>query len=329
MTPTDIIKKVRHLEIRTRKLVTDSVTGAYHSSFKGRGMDFEEVREYAIGDDVRSIDWNVSAKMDKPFIKVYREERELTLMLLIDLSASGIFGSVEQSKRERAAEIASVLAFSATRNNDKVGLLLYTDDVEHYIPPKKGRRHILRVIRDILFFEPRDKGTNHKAALDYLNRVQRRKSVVFLISDFLDSDTTSNEKPTTRHAVVPKGGGGTTNHTSRPSTEGRGRNEQLFNTLALTNQRHDLISIALTDPRERELPNVGLITLEDAETGEMVELDTGSRGVRDRYKKQAAERHADFTSGMRKKGLDWIEASTEGPYLPALRQLFARRASRH
>ena len=306
MNTADILKKVRHLEIRTRKLVTDSLTGAYHSSFKGRGMDFEEVREYAIGDDVRSIDWNVSARMDKPFVKVYREERELTLMLLIDLSASGIFGSVEQSKRERAAEIASVLAFSATRNNDKVGLLLYTDDVEHYIPPKKGRRHILRVIRDILFYEPQSKGTNHKTALDYLNRVQRRKSVVFLVSDFLD--------------------GGSVAHQQTPSSDGP---VPLFDTLALTNRRHDLISIALTDPRECELPNVGLITLEDAETGEMVELDTGSRAVRERYRTQAAERQARFNAGMRKKGLDWIESSTEGPYLPALRQLFARRASRH
>jgi uncharacterized protein (DUF58 family) len=293
VTPSDIIKKVRRLEIRTRKLVTDSVTGAYHSSFKGRGMDFEEVREYTIGDDVRTIDWNVSAKMDKPFIKVYREERELTLMLLIDLSASGIFGSVDQSKRERAAEIASVLAFSATRNNDKVGLLLYTDEVEHYIPPKKGRRHILRVIRDILFFEPKGRDTDHKVSLDYLNRVQRRKTVVFMISDFLDSDDT------------------------------------LFNTLALTNQRHDLIGIALSDPREKELPAVGLITLEDAETGEMVELDTGNRDIRHRYRVEALARHAAFERGMRKKGIDWIEASTEGPYLPALRQLFARRAARH
>lgn len=293
MTPSDIIKKVRRLEIRTRKLVTDSVTGAYHSSFKGRGMDFEEVREYAIGDDVRTIDWNVSAKMDRPFIKVYREERELTLMLLIDLSASGIFGSVEQSKRERAAEIASVLAFSATRNNDKVGLLLYTDEVEHYIPPKKGRSHILRVIRDILFFKPKGRSTNHKTALDYLNRIQRRKAVVFVISDFLDTKSS------------------------------------LYNTLALTNQRHDLIGIALSDPRESEMPPVGLITLEDAETGEMVEIDTGNRSIRERYSQLAAARRAEFQAGMRKKGLDWIEASTEGPYLPALRQLFARRASRH
>lgn len=295
MTPADIIKKVRRLEIRARHLVTESVTGAYHSSFKGRGMDFEEVREYAIGDDVRTIDWNVSAKMDRPFVKVFREEREMTLMLLVDLSASGIFGSVEQSKRERAAEIASVLAFSASQNNDKVGVLLYTNEVEHYIPPKKGRRHILRVIRDILFFKPKGRGTSHKTALDYLNRVQRRKTVVFLISDFLD--------------IAP----GTI----------------LFDKLALTNQRHDLISIALSDPRELELPKVGLITLEDAETGEMVEIDTGNKTTRQRYANLAQKRQSNFKTHMRKKGLDWIQASTDQPYLPALRNLFARRASRH
>ena len=273
--------------------MTEAVTGAYYSSFKGRGMDFEEVREYAIGDDVRTIDWNVSAKMDRPFVKVFREEREMTLMLLIDLSASGVFGSVEQSKRERAAEIASVLAFSATQNNDKVGVLLYTDEVEHYIPPKKGRRHILRVIRDILFFTPKGRRTSHKAALDYLNRVQRRKTVVFLISDFLDEPA------------------------------------ELFETLALTNQRHDLISIALSDPRESELPKVGLITLEDAETGEMVEIDTGNKHTRQRYATLARQRQQNFDSHMRKKGLDWIQARTDQPYLPALRKLFARRASRH
>ena len=295
MTPADIIKKVRRLEIRARHLVTDSVTGAYHSSFKGRGMDFEEVREYAIGDDVRTIDWNVSAKMDRPFVKVFREEREMTLILLIDVSASGVFGSVEQSKRERAAEIASVLAFSATQNNDKVGVLLYTDEVEHYIPPKKGRRHILRVIRDILFFKPNGRGTSHKTALEYLNRVQRRKTVVFMISDFLDL---------------------------APGT-------LLFDKLALTNQHHDLISIALSDPRESALPEVGLITLEDAETGEMVEIDTGNKSIRKRYASLAQERQQNFSNQMHKKGLDWIPACTDQPYLPALRNLFARRARRH
>ena len=300
MITADIIKKVRRLEIRTRRLVTDSMTGAYHSSFKGRGMDFEEVREYAIGDDVRSIDWNVSAKMDHPYVKIYREERELTILLLIDLSASGIFGSVDQSKRERAAEIASVLAFSAKRNNDKVGLLLYTDDVEHYIPPKKGRRHILRVIRDILFFEPQGRGTDHCKALDTLNRVQRRKAVIFLISDFLD-----------------------------PSTPLATPDADVLRKLALTNQRHDLISIALSDPRETELPAVGLVTLEDAETGEMVEIDTSHPPTRKRYAHLANKRRELLQSELRKKGLDWVEASTVGAYLPAIRQLFARRASRH
>lgn len=308
MTPSDIIKKVRRLEIRTRQLVTDSVSGAYHSSFKGRGMDFEEVREYAIGDDVRTIDWNVSAKMDRPFVKVFREERELTLMLLVDLSASGVFGSVEQSKRERAAEIASVLAFSATLNNDKVGLLLYTDEVEHYIPPKKGRRHVLRTIRDILVFEPKGRGTNHRSALDYLNRVQRRKTVVFLISDFLDHSSVSIDAQSSKSEI---------------------ERASLFSTLSLTNQRHDLVSIALSDPRESELPNVGLITLEDAETGEMVEINTNSASIRKQYAMLAKERRAEFESNMRKKGLDWIKAPTDQPYMPELRKLFARRASRH
>jgi uncharacterized protein (DUF58 family) len=295
MSPAEIIKKVRRLEIRTRYLVTDSVTGAYHSSFKGRGMDFEEVREYAIGDDVRAIDWNVSAKMDRPFIKVFREEREMTLMLLIDLSASGIFGSVSQSKREYAAEIASVIAFSATQNNDKVGVILYTDHVEHYIPPKKGRRHILRLIRDILFFEPKGQKTAHSTALDYLNRIQKRRTVTFLISDFLE------ESP----------------------------DESLFSKLALTNQRHDLICVALSDPRETELPKVGLVTLEDAETGETVEIDTNDAKIRQHYKQLNEERLKNFAGNMRKKGLDWIEAQTNKPYLPALRNLFTRRAKRY
>lgn len=298
MLPSDIIKKVRRLEIRTRHLVTDSVTGAYHSSFKGRGMDFEEVREYAIGDDVRTIDWNVSAKMDKPYVKVFREERELTLMLVIDLSASGDFGSIEQSKRERAAEIASVLAYSATLNNDKVGLILYTDQVEHYLPPKKGRRHVLRVIRDILCFEPKHTKTDHKTALDYLNRVQRRKAVVFLISDFIESSPEADP-------------------------------ETLTKTLSLTNQRHDLVSIALSDPRESELPPVGLLTMEDAETGEIIEIDTHNPSIRRDYSKFAQSQRIQFEDTLRKKGLDWFSVQTDQPYMPELRKLFARRASRH
>ena len=293
MTPSDIIKKVRRIEIRSRQLVTDSISGAYNSSFKGSGMDFEEVREYSIGDDVRSIDWNVSAKMDRPFIKIFREERELTLILVIDLSASGIFGSVKHSKREHAAEIASVLAFSATLNNDKVGLLLYTNEVEHYLPPKKGRCHVLRVIRDILYFKPQGRGTRHRVALNYLNRVQKRKAVVFLISDFQECDA------------------------------------QTYAALALTNQRHDLISIVLSDLRESQLPNVGLITLEDAETGEMVEVDTGSISIRTDYEKQSQLIRDSFNKQMRKRGLEWIETSTDQAYIPALRRLFSRRATRN
>ena len=293
MNSSDIINKVRRLEIRTRSLVTDSISGAYHSSFKGRGMDFEEVREYCVGDDVRSIDWNVSAKMGKPFIKVFREERELTLMLVIDLSASGIFGSVQQSKREYAAEIASVLAYSATLNNDKVGLILYTHEVEQYIPPKKGRSHILRLIRDLLFYQPQGRKTNHREALDYLNRVQKRKSVVFLISDFLQTKSDT------------------------------------FSKLSLTNQHHDLISIALSDPRENEIPNVGLITLEDAETGELIEVNTADSSVRKRYQNQAKQRRYLFNKQMLQNGLDYVQVGTDKPYLPALRKLMARRASRH
>ena len=293
MNSSDIINKVRRLEIRTRSLVTDSISGAYHSSFKGRGMDFEEVREYCVGDDVRSIDWNVSAKMGKPFIKVFREERELTLMLVIDLSASGVFGSVQQSKREYAAEIAGVLAYSATLNNDKVGLILYTHQVEHYIAPKKGRSHILRLIRDLLFYQPKGRKTNHREALDYLNRVQKRKSVVFLISDFLQTKSDT------------------------------------FSTLSLTNQRHDLISIALSDPRENEIPNVGLITLEDAETGELIEVNTADSSVRKRYQNQAKQRRYLFHKQMLQNGLDYVQVGTDEPYLPTLRQLMARRASRH
>ena len=293
MNSADIINKVRRLEIRTRSLVTDSISGAYHSSFKGRGMDFEEVREYCVGDDVRSIDWNVSAKMGKPFIKVFREERELTLMLVIDLSASGVFGSVQQSKREYAAEIAGVLAYSATLNNDKVGLILYTHQVEHYIAPKKGRSHILRLIRDLLFYQPQGRKTNHREALDYLNRVQKRKSVVFLISDFLQTKSDT------------------------------------FSTLSLTNQRHDLISIALSDPRENEIPNVGLITLEDAETGELIEVNTADSSVRKRYQNQAKQRRYLFHKQMLQNGLDYVQVGTDEPYLPTLRQLMARRASRH
>ena len=293
----DILKKVRQVEIRTRRLVSEAMVGAYHSSFKGQGMDFEEVREYAAGDDVRSIDWNVTAKMDRPFVKLYGEERELTLMLMVDVSASGCFGSGEQSKRELAAEVASVLAFSAVRNNDKVGLILFTDHVEKFIPAKKGRTHVLRVIREILFHQPREKGTDIAYALDYMNRLMKRRSLCFLISDCLP------------------------NH-------GEGAQEAFLNALALTNRRHDCVTLMLSDPREFEMPNVGVIALEDAESGEVVEVDTGSARVRELYAAHNQERSAVMMKALVRRGVDVVPISTGKPYVEALRRFFQKRGAR-
>lgn len=299
-----ILKKVRQVEIRSRRFVNDAMVGAYHSVFKGQGMDFEEVREYAPGDDVRDIDWNVTAKMDKPFVKKFREERELTIMLVVDLSASGDFGSVEQSKRELAAELASVIAFSATRNNDKVGLLLFTDKIEKVIYPKKGRQHVLRVIRDILFFEPENRGTDIPQALRYLNRILHRKAITFLLSDFITDESLAWIRPTT------------------------GVRDDLVKTITLTNKRHDLICIDLSDPREFELPNVGIITLEDAETGELVEIDTSNRQIRGLYKHQNEKRHESLIRGFRQSGVDHFSISTDRPYINALREFFIKRERR-
>ncbi len=299
-----ILRRVRQIEIRTRRLVTDAMAGAYHSVFKGQGMDFEEVREYAPGDDVRRIDWNVTAKMDRPFVKKFREERELTLMLLVDGSASGAFGSADASKRELAAEIASVLAFSATRNNDKVGLGLFTDHMEKFVHPQKGRQHILRVIRDILFFSPQRRGTNLVHALEHTNRLLRRRAIVFLITDFLQGP--NGELPNPQD----------------------GRGSELFRALALTNRRHDLVCVTLSDPRERELPSVGLLTLEDSETGQLVEIDTGNPAMRRRYAKENRARVDQLHRGLRQSGIDSLVLSTEAPYITALRQFFEQRSHR-
>ncbi len=301
----EILRKVRQVEIRSRKFVDDSLVGAYHSVFKGTGMDFAEVREYTPGDDVRSIDWNVTAKMDRTYIKLYEEERELTIVLAVDLSASGDFGSVGSTKRELAAELASVLAFSATRNNDKVGLLLFTDEVEAFIPPKKGRQHILRVIREILFFEPKRKGTRIPHAMRYLNRLIRRKAVVFLISDFLTEDSLAWIRPAT----------------------GANRDE-LQKILRLTNRRHDLICVDLSDPREFVLPPVGIVSLEDAETGEQVEIDTGNEQIRSLYLHQNRRRHEALLEGFRRSGIDTFSISTEQPYIHSLRAFFKKRGGR-
>jgi len=285
-------------------MVTEAMSGAYQSSFKGQGMDFEEVREYAPGDDVRSIDWNVTAKMDKPFVKKFREERELTIFIALDLSASGIFGSVDRSKRELAAEVASVLAFSATRNNDKVGLILYTDHVEAFIPPKKGRSHILRVIREMLFFEPAGTRTDTVQALQFVNRLAIRHSVLFLISDFLQDSA------------------------GRLIADGNQPEHPIFHTLALTNRRHDVICLQVVDPREEELPDVGRIILEDVETGELVELDTSNRKNRLNFKIENLKRRERLSGGFRQAGIDAVTISSGKPYIPTLQSLFERRGHR-
>jgi uncharacterized protein (DUF58 family) len=291
----EILKKVRQIELRTRRLVTDALAGEYHSVFKGRGMDFDEVREYSPGDEVRLIDWNVTARTGVPFIKKLREERELTLLLAVDVSASGKFGSRTQSKRELAAEVASVLAFSAIRNRDKVGLLLFTDEVEHYVPPKKGRVHVLRVIRDILFTTPRRRGTDVAAALDFCNDVLRRRAVIFVVSDFIEPPDAF---------------------------------DRLKRLLRTTNKRHDLVLLHLRDRHEEELPPLGLLTLEDPETGEVMEIDTGSRGVRETFAQLARERMDQFRRAARQAGVDTLELRTGEPYDRALYSFFKNRTSR-
>ena len=286
---------MRRLEIRTRRMVNDSLAGAYHSVFKGRGMDFDEVREYTPGDEVRTIDWNVTARAGRTFVKKFTEERELTIFLVVDISASGIFGSGAMAKRDLAAELSSVLAFSAIRNSDKVGLLLYSDRVERYLPPKKGRRHVLRVVRDILYHEPVGTGTDTVKILDSINHLLRRRAVVFLISDF----QTAGDPVAAR--------------------------EQLRRAMRQTNLRHDLIAVHIEDPREKELPNVGIVALEDAETGEIVEVDTGRSAVRKLFKEQSLERSRRLRSDLRAEGIDTLPLQTDLPYLPALQRFFKTR----
>jgi uncharacterized protein (DUF58 family) len=288
--PKEILKKIRRIELRTRRLVNSMFAGQYHSVFKGRGMNFEEVREYAPGDEIRSIDWNVTARMNAPYIKKYTEERELTVMLLVDVSASGIFGSVELSKRELAAEVASILAFSAINNNDKVGLILFTDRIELFIPPKKGRLHTLRLIREMLYFEPEGRVTDLAGALDYLNLVVSRRSVVFMISDFLAPDFTK--------------------------------------ALTVSSKRHDLVAMPVIDKGESELPNVGIITLEDAETGEQIDVNTSSKAVRRALREINDDRLADLEYLLRSRRVDIVRLTTTEDYLISLRNFFEQRERR-
>jgi len=289
-TPAEILRKIRALEIKTKGLVQTIFAGDYHSVFKGRGMNFEDVREYQPGDEIRAIDWNVTARLGTAFVKKFTEERELTVVLVVDVSASGNFGSVSQSKRELAAEVACLLAFSAIRNNDKVGLLLFSDRVELFIPPKKGRSHTLRIIREILFFEPAGRGTAPALALDYLNKVVTRRAVVFFVSDFQAGDFSRE--------------------------------------LSVSGRRHDFIAVHVQDQREEMLPNVGIITLEDAETGEQLEINTADRTTRARFSALAETRRAELNRTLRRNSIDAISLRTGEDYLPALRSFFKQRERR-
>src|SRR6186713_1598149 len=289
-TPAEILKKIRALEIKTKGLVQTVFAGDYHSVFKGRGMNFEDVREYQPGDEIRAIDWNVTARLGTAFVKKFTEERELTVVLVVDVSASGSFGSVSQSKRELAAEVACLLAFSAIRNNDKVGLILFTDRVELFIPPKKGRSHTLRLIREILFFEPKGRGTDPGLALDYLNKIVTRRAVVFFISDFQAPDFSRS--------------------------------------LAVSGRRHDFVAIHIHDERERVLPNIGIITLEDAETGDQIEINTADRSTRRHFTELAEAQAADLRRTLHRNNIDTISLQTGHDYLPGLRSFFKQRERR-
>ena len=314
MIPREILKKIRQIELRATRLVTETLGGQYHSVFKGQGMNFEEVREYQPGDDVRSIDWNVTARMNHPFIKKFVEERELTLMLLVDLSGSGIFGSGAQTKRELAAEIASVLAFSAIRNNDKVGLILFTEEVEKYIPPKKGRRHVLRVIREILLFQPAKSGTRFTEALDVLNRLARRHAIVVVISDFL-----FEPRPSVGESDRHRPGGYLLSPTLGPNS---------LPALRQTNRRHDVIAIQVVDRFEMELPPLGRLMLTDAETGELIEINTHDARKRRAFAERRARHQQDMLRLLRSAKIDAIEVRTGQPYAAALGYFFETREKR-
>jgi len=290
MITREILKKVRRIEIMTNRLVNEVMAGEYHSVFRGRGMEFDEVREYQPGDDVRLIDWNVTARTGWPHVKRFVEERELTVMLAVDASSSSQFGSRDKMKGETAAEICALLAFSAIKNNDRVGLMIFTDAVEKFIPPKKGSKHVLRVIRELLGFQPRSPRTDIPAALEHLNRVLKRKSVVFLVSDFLSGDL---ERP-----------------------------------LSIANRRHDLIAIPLVDPRELDLPAVGFLELEDAETGQTILVDTRSGGFRREFSRRSHAEREDLAQLLRRLQIDAIHVTTGEDYVEPMIRLFRQRAKR-
>jgi uncharacterized protein (DUF58 family) len=286
----EILKKIRKLELRARRFVETAFAGQYHSVFKGRGMNFHEFRQYDFGDEVRSIDWNVTARMGEPYVRKYIEERELTVLLLIDVSASGSYGSVNASKRELAAEVACLLAFCAIRNNDKVGLILFTDRAELYIAPRKGRTHILRLIREILYYEADGRKTDLGQPLNFLNRVTTRRAVVFLISDF---QTVNYERP-----------------------------------LTICSRRHDLIAIPIEDPGEHSLPDIGVVRVEDPESRSIYEINLSDRRVRSEFSKLAEQERIEREALFRRKSIDSVPLRTDQDYFPVLRSFFLRRANR-
>ena len=332
MIPREILKKIRQIEIRTNRLVTETLAGQYHSVFKGQGMNFDEVREYQPGDDVRAIDWNVTARMNHPFIKKFVEERELTVMLVVDVSGSGLFGSRAQSKRELAAEIASVLAFSAIRNNDKVGLLLFTDEVEQFIPPRKGRGHVLRVIREVLYFEPKRRGTNLADALEFMGRVLPHKAIAVVISDFLENTerelsqlaATADLRRDLDHPDRQKSG--TAAVWDQPRSGPLPPQTQIA--LRMANRRHDVVAVHIADRYELELPALGRLILEDAETGEIVELNTAPAASRDAFALRQEKQYADVARQLRSSGIDSIQLRTDEPYAAALGRFFEAREKR-
>jgi uncharacterized protein (DUF58 family) len=292
MITTELMKKIRRIEIRTRRLVNDSYAGEYHSVFKGRGMEFDEVRPYQYGDEIRTIDWNVTARMGDPYVKRYVEERELSVLLLVDASASENFGSVNRFKRELAAELTAVLSFAATTNNDKVGLLIFTDQIELYIPPRKGRRHVLRLIRELLAFEPKGRRTDIEMALETANQILKRRSIIFLVSDFL----------------------------AEP--------DDYQKALAITNRRHDVIAVDLHDPLETKIADVGLIALEDPETGEIAWVDTSNRSWQEAFNQNASSLENNKSKVLRRANVDHIAIGTDEDYTAPLASFFHERARR-
>ncbi len=288
--PSDVLRKIRRVQIRTSHRVDELLAGSWHSAFKGRGIEFEEVRPYQIGDDVRAIDWNVTARSDQPYIKLFREERELAVSLLVDLSGSQMFGTQQTSKRDLVAEIGATIAFSAIKNNDQVALTLFTDSIEKHISAGKGSRHVLRMIRELLYCQPLGRGTDLAAALEHLNRTTKRRAVVFLISDF---QAANFEKP-----------------------------------LRIASRRHDIIPIVISDPREREMPNVGLVRLQDAETGEVLTIDTSSRQSRQMYATLAAKAAAERDAMLRRLRLQTLTLSCGQDFVEPLRRYLHAREGR-